>query len=245
MRTVLFLILSLTLDSVVSTTFEGFGDEEEDVSVESFRSESVATVDHSVPVDLESLEIENSEKTKDIVHQRDSSWDAEEFEGFLMLSSVFHHGFSGFDIQKKDTPSEGIAMESQPSQRKSIWKKQESYKAELIGVVFIAIYLLNILWGKIQNEALALSWAQTFIAEGGVLEKNFSLLGYRDDGEMVTKESHSCFKFYASGRRYTQSMLVSLNLKARQDLFSLLLDAFLTKKDTIDFEVGIISKTKE
>lgn len=146
----------------------------------------------------------------------------------------------GFERLYKDdtrTPTDGRAG-FRP--RQSIWKKQESYTKELIGVGLLVIYLLNVLWGKIQNERLALSWARTFVAEGSIIQKNFALVGTGDEreGDVLTKESHACFKFYASGRRYTQALLATLDLKARQDLFSLGLYTVLSKNDTIEFTVS-------
>jgi len=120
--------------------------------------------------------------------------------------------------------------------RQSIWKKQDSYTKELFGLAILVLYVLNILWGKIQNESLALAWASTFVAEGSILEKNFALIGTGEsqNGDVLMKEAHDCFKFYASGRRYTQALLATIDLKGRQDLLSMAMYTVLSKTDTID-----------
>jgi hypothetical protein len=42
--------------------------------------------------------------------------------------------------------------------------------------IFILWYIINIFLGKRRNEDIALSWARAFACDGGVLERNFSLL---------------------------------------------------------------------
>ena len=52
------------------------------------------------------------------------------------------------------------------------------------------------------------------------------------------KEGASKFKYYASGRRFVEGMLVTLDLRARQDIImGYLLNMFLPQDDLIDFEV--------
>lgn len=54
---------------------------------------------------------------------------------------------------------------------------------------------------------------------------------------MLMKETSSNFKFYASGRRYCWGFLATLDLRRRQDLFSLALHLVHPHDDTIDIEV--------
>ena len=125
-----------------------------------------------------------------------------------------------------------------PSRRRSIWKKQESYTKELMALFALAVYLVNILFGKRLNESIAAAWADAFASEGSILEKNFALLGVDDvEGEMMLKETCHIFKFYASGRRYCQGLLATLDLKARQDLVSIAFSTLTAKQDTLDIDV--------
>ena len=55
----------------------------------------------------------------------------------------------------------------------------------------------------------------------------------------LLKESASKFKYYASGRRFVEGMLVTLDLRARQDIImGYLVNMLLPQDDLIDFEVS-------
>ena len=57
----------------------------------------------------------------------------------------------------------------------------------------------------------------------------------------LLKESASKFKYYASGRRFVEGMLVTLDLRARQDIImGYLVNLLLPQDDLIDFEVSPI-----
>jgi len=58
-------------------------------------------------------------------------------------------------------------------------------------------------------------------------------------GSGLLKESQSCFKFYASGRRHCHCLLATLELRKRHDLFSLILAAvdLSVSADTVTIEV--------
>ena len=54
----------------------------------------------------------------------------------------------------------------------------------------------------------------------------------------LLKESASKFKYYASGRRFVEGMVVTLDLRARQDLImGYLVNALWPQDDIIDYEV--------
>jgi len=215
--------LLLCTGLLASEEFEGFVDEDEE-ALEEVTVESAIRLQVSQSTDLEfELSVERpNDKEADTSYTSTGSWDADEFEGFEKSQRE--------ELTLLSDVNAGLRR------KQSIWKKQESYTREMIGIALLTIYLLNVLWGKIQNESLALAWARTFVAEGSIMEKNFALLGAGDaqDGDVLTKESHASFKFYASGRRYTQALLATLDLKARQDLLALALFALLSKTDTID-----------
>ncbi|KAK9828483.1 hypothetical protein WJX72_000239 [[Myrmecia] bisecta] len=75
--------------------------------------------------------------------------------------------------------------------------------------------------------------------EGAVLERNFSLLGPDEESgpEILTRESGSEYQLYASGRRYCQAMVFTLDLKKRQDLFSLAYYILNPRLDALFVEV--------
>ncbi|KAL2904539.1 hypothetical protein RDABS01_003249 [Bienertia sinuspersici] len=90
-----------------------------------------------------------------------------------------------------------------------------------------------------ENENLALAWAAKFATKDTILEKNFSLLGVGEgeDSPLLLKEGQNVFKFYASGRRYCQGLLATLELKSRHDLISRMYNALVPCKDEISIEV--------
>ncbi|EMS68734.1 hypothetical protein TRIUR3_02209 [Triticum urartu] len=90
-----------------------------------------------------------------------------------------------------------------------------------------------------QNEAIALAWATKFATRDSIFDKNFSLLGTGDgkDTPLLLKEGQDVFKFYASGRRFCQGVLATMEMRARHDLLSKLLELVFPRKDTITFEV--------
>lgn len=101
------------------------------------------------------------------------------------------------------------------------------------------MFAINYFTGKRENENLALAWAAKFATKDSIFEKNFSLLGVGegDDSPLLLKEGQNVFKFYASGRRYCQGLLATMELKSRQDLISRIYNAVVPCKDEISFEV--------
>ena len=61
----------------------------------------------------------------------------------------------------------------------------------------------------------------------------------------LLKESASKFKYYASGRRFVEGMVVTLDLRARQDLImGYLVNALWPQDDIIDYEVCDLGKPR-
>ena len=55
----------------------------------------------------------------------------------------------------------------------------------------------------------------------------------------MLKESASKFKYYASGRRFVEGMLVTLDLRARQDvIMGYMVNMLLPQDDIVDLEVS-------
>lgn len=113
------------------------------------------------------------------------------------------------------------------------------YGIEISCVSFLIAFVINYFTGKKENENIALAWAASFATKDTIFEKNFSLLGTGDgkDTPLLLKEASDIFKFYASGRRFCQGLLATMELRSRHDLISRILDLLLPKQDTITFEV--------
>jgi hypothetical protein len=67
--------------------------------------------------------------------------------------------------------------------------------------------------------------------------------GDGEGSEVLMKETSSNFKFYASGRRFCRGFLATLDLRRRQDLFSLALHLVSPHDDMIDIEVLMSDNT--
>ncbi|KAK1274698.1 hypothetical protein QJS04_geneDACA000775 [Acorus gramineus] len=117
----------------------------------------------------------------------------------------------------------------------------EGLVREIASVTFLIAFTVNYFVGKRNNEAIALAWASRFAIKGSIFEKNFSLLGTGDgkDTPLLLKEGQDVFKFYASGRRYCQGLLATMELRTRHDLISSVYTAIVPGgwMDTISFEV--------
>lgn len=160
----------------------------------------------------------------------ESMWDEDEFEGLPTNEA---------GGKEKGKVGQRASGEQRPRQKRPIFKRQEHYYYEMLAGAVLVFYGINVFLGKQRNEMIALSWARAFVSEGAVFEKNFSLLGVgdADDGEVLMKESQNIFKFYASGRRFCEGMLATLDLRARQDLLSMLLSLVSPREDKLEIEV--------
>ncbi|GFY89375.1 hypothetical protein Acr_06g0013150 [Actinidia rufa] len=116
-----------------------------------------------------------------------------------------------------------------------------SYIVETVCGWFLIMFVINFFAGKRENENIALAWVMKFAVKDSIFEKNFSLLGVGDskddDSPLLLKEGQNVFKFYASGRRFCQGLLATMELKSRHDLISKLFNLVVPCKDEITFEV--------
>eukprot|EP00775_Hariotina_reticulata_P006703 gene6703-6924_t len=98
------------------------------------------------------------------------------------------------------------------------------YKLELGLAAFIIFYLIYAWNGSRKNNTMAMSWLRVLGSPDGVLARNFTVYGSPKEGsagqDLCWKESTSCYKCYASGRRYCSGALITLTLKTRQDLMT-------------------------
>ncbi|KDP42424.1 hypothetical protein JCGZ_00221 [Jatropha curcas] len=253
----LFLVLSHSY-AVADSHFEGFEAEEEEVVEETIDPVSFKLTDLKLTrSDSPSTPIpdpisENSEPNPNSNPDTPSSnpesdppkpsspastttfdyWDEDEFEGLPVQQPPLETS----KTTESTTPTDNQSMDPKP---KPISTKKQSYTVEIVCVSFLIMFIINYFTGKRENENLALSWAAKFATKDSIFEKNFSLLGVGegDDSPLLLKEGQNIFKFYASGRRYCQGLLATMELKSRHDLISRVYNMIVPCKDEITFEV--------
>ncbi|XP_058091129.1 uncharacterized protein At5g49945-like [Magnolia sinica] len=159
-------------------------------------------------------------------------WDEDEFEGLPVVTDPVPSEFPSADpTPASSQPSDPISPSKPPAPR--------SYTIEIVSVSFLIAFILNYFTGKRENENIALAWAAKFATKDTIFEKNFSLLGTGDgnDTPLLLKEGQDVFKFYASGRRFCQGLLATMELKCRHDLIARIYNLIVPSKDLITFEV--------
>ncbi|VFQ89650.1 unnamed protein product [Cuscuta campestris] len=163
-------------------------------------------------------------------------WDEDEFEGIPQ-----HVHFESLTETVGDSESDPNSNASSGSESPPTIdsKSLSSYTVEIVCVSFLIVFVINYFAGKRENENIALAWATKYATKDSIFEKNFSLLGVgeTDDSPLLLKEGQNVFKFYASGRRYCQGLLATMELKSRHDLISKLYNLVVPCKDEITFEV--------
>lgn len=166
-------------------------------------------------------------------------WDEDEFEGLPVVEEA-----ESDSVAPPGGLEETIAVTE--SGKEKYVRKRSPYSPylEIAGGVFFVIYGIVFWFGRKANEKIALQWATEFAGPGSIMEKNFSLLGFGDnvdasDAPSLLKEGQNTFKFWASGRRYCESLLGTIVLKNRQDLLSQLLYLVVPVKDEITFQVNL------
>uniref|UniRef100_A0A251RY58 DUF1682 family protein n=1 Tax=Helianthus annuus TaxID=4232 RepID=A0A251RY58_HELAN len=155
-------------------------------------------------------------------------WDEDEFEGFPT------------DIPPPEVSITSPANDTEAAPAPAPAKKNiGSYAVEIICVLILVLYGVNYFIGKNENETLALAWAEKFATPASIFDKNFSLLGVGEgeDSPLLLKEGQNVFKFYASGRRFCQGVLGTMELKSRHDLMAKVYNMVVPCKDEMTFEV--------
>uniref|UniRef100_A0A5B6YGX1 Uncharacterized protein n=1 Tax=Davidia involucrata TaxID=16924 RepID=A0A5B6YGX1_DAVIN len=143
-------------------------------------------------------------------------WDEDEFEGIPVETPP----------ETPKSTENATPADSDPDSKTSPKPKNvnvsRSYTVEILCVSFLIIFIINYFTGKKDNENIALAWAAKFATKDSIFEKNFSLLGVGDgdDSPLLLKEGQNMFKFYASGRRFCQGLLATMELQSRHDLIS-------------------------
>ncbi|KAK9109817.1 hypothetical protein Sjap_017877 [Stephania japonica] len=246
--------------SALAADFEGFGDEFEDEDL----SDSSA-LDHDLPLrspippptltqsDFETdhgpppIQSTTSPPNSPPSDPKPSStsfdyWDEDEFEGIPVRESPQN--------PKSEHPVPSSASESDPNgaEKEKLTptptpppppRSLRSYTVEIVCISFLVAFTINYFTGKRENENIALAWAGKFATKDTIFDKNFSLLGTGDgkDTPLLLKEGQNVFKFYASGRRFCQGLLATMELQSRHDLISRVYNWVVPCKDEITFEV--------
>ncbi|XP_027329881.1 uncharacterized protein At5g49945 [Abrus precatorius] len=241
---VLFLLLcflSIFLSFVHSDShFEGFEAEEDDFedlsidpsSLRSPPSQKLSTpTPHSDPnPDPPASDLPKSPPTTTTTTF--DFWDDEEFEGVPIENPTP-------EVPTDPKSPENASDPATPHNPQNV-KPTRSFTVEIVCGSFLVMFAINYFTGKRENENIALSWAAQFAAKDSIFEKNFSLLGIGDGGDdapLLLKEGQTTFKFYASGRRYCQGLLATLELKSRHDLIARIYNMIVPCRDEIAFEV--------
>lgn len=241
----LLLLLSLCYHVLADSHFEGFEAEEEDDVVEetidpnAFKLPDLPlTLSESPPISTPTPDPKEPDPKPSKPSPPPSTtnfefWDEDEFEG---LPSHQPH-IESVVITESATPD--ATVQTPDPKPTTVSKKKQSFLVEILCVSFLIMFVINYFTGKRENENLALSWASKFATKDSIFEKNFSLLGVGegDDSPLLLKEGQNVFKFYASGRRYCQGLLATMELKSRHDLLSRIYNMVVPCKDEISIEV--------
>eukprot|EP01083_Nonionella_stella_P307516 1081236_1 len=130
------------------------------------------------------------------------------------------------------------------NKKKETAKKDDknNYYLEFAGIIFVVAYAANFIFGMRKNQKVKQEW---FAALESTLQSQFhDISAFEGDAELdgsMWKESQNCYKLYASGRTHCSGMLITLKLKCRQDLFSVIL-AFLDlaqSRDKVLIEINM------
>ncbi|KAG9443999.1 hypothetical protein H6P81_015339 [Aristolochia fimbriata] len=235
--------------SVLAADFEGFGDEaDDDLLSESDHDDDLPYVAPVPPptITQSDFETDRGPPEQQPLHADPSPpkpsyppatttfeyWDEDEFEGLPTelpaQNPTDHENVEGPAAAEADVKP---SVKAPPGPR--------SYTVEIVSVSFLIAFIFNYFTGKRENENIALAWATQFATKDSIFDKNFSLLGTGDgkDTPLLLKEGQNVFKFYASGRRFCQGLLATMELKSRHDLISRIYNAIVPCKDEITFEV--------
>lgn len=163
-------------------------------------------------------------------------WDEDEFEGLPVIEQEPRESPI---ITENAIPADSTSDQKSKQSPPITTPVKRSYTVEVVCGAFLIVFTINYFTGKRENENVALAWAAKFATKDSIFERNFSLLGVGEGEEapLLLKEGQNMFKFYASGRRYCQGLLATMELKSRHDLISRIYNLVVPCKDEITFEV--------
>ncbi|KAH7865478.1 hypothetical protein Vadar_007245 [Vaccinium darrowii] len=162
-------------------------------------------------------------------------WDEDEFEGLPVVESETPKSTDSVSDSESDSDSK---TKQEPEAVKAP-RSLKNYVIEIVCGSFLIMFAINFFTGKKENERIALAWATKFATRDSIFDRNFSLLGVGEgnDSPLLLKEGQNVFRFYASGRRFCQGLMATMELKSRHDLISKLYNLVVPCKDEMTFEV--------
>jgi hypothetical protein len=136
--------------------------------------------------------------------------------------------------------------DSSPSSSSKL--EPRSYFPEYVAMGMIIIYAMLYFIGSSQNEQKATKFIESLYP---LIRDQFYTVGEltmtaTDDNEslttwearkLLTKESQSQYRLFATGRQYVKGMIVNVNLLNRQDLIYSVLNVLQGNKDMVSLEI--------
>lgn len=172
--------------------------------------------------------------------------------GVLLLASLARAGGADWDVDNEADGSEfeapqqkvfdakaaaedaaraNAAKAADARRRQDRWMNAPpmfEWKYEGVALVFLAAYVVTWTLGNRANATLARDWEAAFCGPDGMFAKNFAALGADGAGpsrhSLLAREGPDEYKFYASGRRFVEGVMVTLRMRSRNDLFSVVYD---------------------
>lgn len=164
----------------------------------------------------------------------------EDADDEILVSSVPKRKIRSTSVEYDEDEFEGIPARQHPIPKRAGKPVTEnSFLIEVAAGMFIAVYLINFFIGVRANNKIAQKWYETIKSDLEDQFHCFERVGGYTANDILFKESHFCFKLYASGRRYCHGILATLDLKRRQDLYSVVLSlvGYAPAHDTMTIEI--------
>eukprot|EP01133_Synstelium_polycarpum_P010730 gene10730-12489_t len=165
-------------------------------------------------------------------------YDEDEFEGIEHLKPAEDYSSLVDDASSEaPVPEAGtVPINKEAEPQKSFFQRQKHWYLEISFIIFIIGYVVNYFVGKSTNQKIVTAWGRKFRP---IFESNFTFLGDRES-YVIMKVDPNTYTFICSGRINCHGAQVTLNLKKRQDLFTVLLDLVgYADPDRITIEVAL------
>ncbi|EFA86472.1 DUF1682 family protein [Heterostelium album PN500] len=180
-------------------------------------------------------------------------YDEDEFEGVDHYDQSGYANLNGAEEDgeatgtTEDEEGSGESTTNKPTETEkpaaaAAVKKQTNYYMEIGFIIFIACYIVNYFIGKRTNQELVTVWGRRFRK---TFESNFSFLGDKES-YVIVKVDPNTYTFTCTGRINCQGALVTITLKKRQDLFSVIFDLVgYADPDRVTIEVAMNNEVME
>eukprot|EP00916_Digyalum_oweni_P014674 GHVL01024054.1.p1 GENE.GHVL01024054.1~~GHVL01024054.1.p1 ORF type:complete len:361 (+),score=80.82 GHVL01024054.1:50-1132(+) len=155
----------------------------------------------------------------------------------ILLAAIQFSISSSHELEEEEKPEIIEKVEKIP--QKPQFKRFELSDIgplEIGAVLLLVVYFIHFIWGKEKNYDIVKEWIKN---NKDFLNKNFASVGVSND-ILLSQESYSCYRSWATGRQNVDFMNVSIDLEARQDVLSFwVLNLFINSKDTIRLEIQL------